>query len=288
MRKVVKILVTGSGGFIGRNIIEQLRDKYEIFSPSRAELDLLDFYCVERYLCDYKFDVIIHTATTNLSHHKEMNAFDLFNGNLRMFYNLEHFSQYYGKMIYLGSGAEYSMDHYEPNMSEEFFGKYIPEDSYGFSKYIMAKSALNSKNIYDLVLFGVYGKYEEQDRRFISNNICKNLSGKPMTLTQNVYFDYLYIDDFIQILMYFIENEPKYKRYNVCRGEKIDLLTLAKTINKIMKTDTEIQIAQSGYKREYTGDNTRMQNEVKYNKFETYESSIVKLIQFYKEQMAIF
>lgn len=39
-------------------------------------------------------------------------------------------------------------------------------------------------------------------------------------------------------------------------------LTWAKTINKIMKTDTEIQIVQSGYKHEYTDDNTSMQNEV--------------------------
>lgn len=37
-----KILVTGANGFIGRNIIEQLGEQYQVLPISREDVDLLD------------------------------------------------------------------------------------------------------------------------------------------------------------------------------------------------------------------------------------------------------
>ncbi len=61
-------------------------------------------------------------------------------------------------MYYFGSGGEYDRQNYIPKMSEQFFDKFIPNDTYGFSKYIMSKAVNNSNNIYDLRVFGVFGK----------------------------------------------------------------------------------------------------------------------------------
>ena len=38
----MNILLTGAGGFIGRNILEKLGEKYTFFSPRSAELNLLN------------------------------------------------------------------------------------------------------------------------------------------------------------------------------------------------------------------------------------------------------
>ena len=218
----MKILITGAHGFIGRNLTEKLQDKYFIETPGRAQLNLLDCEAVESYLKYNEFDIIIHTATTN----KTMLSYEILEGNLQMFFNLERCRKLYGKMYYMGSGAEYGMEHYIPNMKEEYFGTNIPKYTYGFSKYIMSKICEQNENIYDLRLFGVYGKHEEWERRFISNAICRALKGKDITIHKNVYFDYLWVDDLCKIMEWFIEHNPRHKHYNVCRGERIDLYSL--------------------------------------------------------------
>ena len=57
----MKILITGTNGFIGRNVKEYLEKKYkDIHSPKRQQLNLLDAKAVENYLKKNNFDVIIH------------------------------------------------------------------------------------------------------------------------------------------------------------------------------------------------------------------------------------
>lgn len=47
----MKILLTGSSGLVGRNVVESPRSKnYELLTPSHKELDLLDKTAVLSYL----------------------------------------------------------------------------------------------------------------------------------------------------------------------------------------------------------------------------------------------
>ena len=277
----MKILITGSTGFIGKNLKEQLKH-YEIVSLRHQELDLLDANCVEKFLREVYFDVIIHAGNINNTRNKLVTPYDSLDGNLRMFFNLERCKGCYGKMYYFGSGAEYDSEHYIPGMTEDYFGTYIPKDSYGFSKYIMSKNCTKDSNIYDLRLFGVYGKYEEWERRFISNAICRALKGMDITIQKNVFFDYLWIDDLCDIMCWFIENEPKHHHYNVCRGKKIDLFSLACMVREILNIDCNIVVHEPGWKREYSGDNTRLLNEIGNYEFTEFERSILELCEFYK------
>lgn len=279
-----RILLTGASGFIGRNIAEGLQDQYIVLCPSSENLDLLDSKAVLRFFQMNSIDVVIHAANCN-ERKKKIVASEVLEKNLRMFFNLERCKSLYGKMLYFGSGAEYDMQNYIPNMPEEYFDVNVPKDAYGFSKYIMAKNCLKSDNIFDLCLFGVYGKYEEWNRRFISNAICRALKGMDITIHQNVYFDYLWVEDLIKVLPYFIENDLKYKRYNVCRGEKIDLYSLARIVRGILNIDCEIKVAESGWKPEYTGDNQRMIDAIGEVKFTELEDTIETLCMYYGEHL---
>lgn len=50
MGKVKKnIFITGAGGFIGRNLVESFKDKYNLLIPHRKDLDLLDEKAVDRF-----------------------------------------------------------------------------------------------------------------------------------------------------------------------------------------------------------------------------------------------
>ena len=278
----MKVLITGANGFIGKNLVEKLHDKYLTENPGRVELNLLDGEIVESYLKTNRFDVIIHAANTNSTRNTATTPYDSLDGNLRMFFNLERCKEYYGKMFYFGSGAEYDMRHYVPEMGEEYFGTHIPKDAYGFSKYIMAKSCEQASNIYDLRLFGVYGQYEEWERRFISNAICRVLKGKDITIQKNVYFDYLWVDDLCCIMERFIDIEPQYRHYNVCRGTKIDLYSLACMVKEILDVDCDIVIGEAGWKLEYTGNNERLLAEIGDYRFTGFRESITKLCKYYQ------
>lgn len=276
-----KIFITGANGFIGKNLCEGLEGQYDIFSPSRNELNLLNELDVKEYLKKNNFDVIIHCATQNASRNAKEPLNLVLERNLRMFFNLERCSDYYGKMYYLGSGAEYDMENYIPFMNEEYFGKHIPKDGYGFSKYVMSKISENKNNIYDLRLFGVYGKYEDWEIRFISNAICKSMYNLPITIKQNVYFDYLYIDDFIKIMKWFIENSPQCKQYNITTSNHIDLVSIAKVIRKESGKDLSIIVKKEGLKKEYSGNNERLLKEIGGFAFSKLEDNIKKLILYY-------
>lgn len=279
-----KILLTGSGGFIGRNIAEELKTEYRLYCPSSRELDMLDQNAVQQYLEQNRFDVVIHSANRNNTR-KQSTPYDSLDGNLRMFFHLECCSNLYGKLLYFGSGAEYDREHYVPDMPEDYFDTHVPKDPYGFSKYIMAKTCENSSNIYDLCLFGVYGKYEEWERRFISNAICRALKGMDITIGQNVYFDYLWIEDLLQILRWFIEEKPRYKRYNVCRGQKIDLYSLAVIVREILDINCSILVGKPGWKPEYTGNNSRLMAEMEEFSFTSFDMSVKSLCKYYRENL---
>lgn len=281
----MRILITGANGFIGKNLTSKLQEKYSISFPGREVLNLLDGEAVESHLKYNDYDIIIHAANINDTRNVDTTQYDSLDGNLRMFFNLERCSNYYGKMYYFGSGAEYSMEHYIPDMTENYFGTYVPKDSYGFSKYIMSKACTYKNNIYDLRLFGVYGKYEEWERRFISNAICRALKGKDITIQKNVYFDYLWVDDLCDIMQWFIENTPIHKHYNVCRGSKIDLFSLACIVRETLNIDCNIIVQEPGWKPEYTGNNRRLIEEIGDYQFMGFIESISELCKFYKSNI---
>ncbi len=277
----MKIWITGGSGFIGRNLKEQLASKYEICAPLSSEVDLLDEHQVYEYIKNNSFDAVIHAATWNATKNSTKDLTKVFEHNLRMFYNIARCSDFFGKMIYYGSGAEYDRRHWVPKMREDYFDTYVPVDQYGFSKYIMRKYTDKAKNIYNLCLFGVFGKYEDWQIRFISNACCKAVFDLPITIKQNVFFDYMYINDLVKITEWFVNNNCKDRIYNVCTGETIDLLTLAKRILEVANKKLDIKIAKEGVGTVYSGDNTKLLGEMVNYQFKEMSNCLDEVFHWY-------
>lgn len=268
-----KILLLGRSGFIGKNIYECLKDRYIINAPSRKELNLTDEVEVNKYLKDSYYDVVINSAMYNYWSNKKSGEEAPLENSIKMYYNLEKNQQSYGKMLYLGSGAEFDKRRDIINISEEKLGESIPVDKYGLAKYVIAKSIESSEKIYNLRLFGVYGEYEQWQTKFISNICCKVIKDIPISIRQNVYFDYLYIKDLCKIIEWFINNEPKYKTYNVSSGKKVSLKSIAEEILKISEKNLQIIICKEGLAKEYTSSNKRLMKEISDFKFtDSYEA----------------
>ena len=284
--KRFNIFITGARGFIGRNLVEYLSKepaKYSLFYPYHKELELLDNEKVSKFIADNKIDVILHCASIGGSRKTGYDAgkTDIVSTNLRMFFNLAGSMDNVQRMIFFGSGAEYDRSHYRPRMKEDHFGAHIPADDYGFSKYVCSMFAEQSKNIFNLRIFGMFGKYEDYGFKFISNAIVKNLFKLPIVINQNVNFDYMYIDDCANIVERFISNRPKYNIYNLTTGTTIDLVTLANKINKISDFRSEIIVKNPGLGTEYSGDNSRLQKELDF-KFTAFDIALKELYQYYR------
>ena len=143
---MTKILITGGDGFIAKSLNEFLIDTCEIHLCNRQKLDLLNPKDVYNYVKTNKFDVIIHTANyDSVPTFSTKDPNKVLENNLTMFFNLTRCKEYFGKMIYFGSGAEFGRENWTSNMGEDYIDKYIPTNwQYGFSKYIMSQYSLSS------------------------------------------------------------------------------------------------------------------------------------------------
>jgi len=285
----MKILITGGNGFIARNLSEHLNDNgYVLTLLNRQGLDLLEQQKVFDLIKSKRFDVVIHTATYDAApRHSTKDPSKVLENNLRMFFNLARCKDHFGKMIYFGSGAEFDREHWKPRMREDYFDQHIPQDQYGFSKYVMTKHAQLSANIYNLRLFGVFGKYDDWQTRFIPNACCQAVLGLPVTIKQNKLCDFLYIDDLVKIVRWFIGNSPRRNVYNICTGKVNDFKSLAEKIIKISGKQLDIVIETAGFGREYSGDNALLLEELRDFKFQPFDKSIKELYGWYEENKQI-
>jgi GDP-L-fucose synthase len=279
-----RVLITGGRGFIAQSLLESLDNSYDIICAGRNELDLLDSEKVYNFIKNGQFDVVIHTANYDAApSFTTKDKSKVLEQNLTMFFNLARCSDFFGKMLYFGSGAEFSRPHWVPMMSEDYFDTYVPADQYGLSKYIMTKYTEKSKNIYNLRLFAITGETDDWRYRFVSLACCKAVFGIPITFRQNVFFDFLYIKDLINIIKWFIVNKPKHQVYNVCRGKVDDYQSIAEKICQFAGKNLEIRSEVPGLMSEYSGDNSRLLEELTDYKFVPMEESIQEMLLYLQQ-----
>lgn len=278
-----KILLTGGSGFVGRNVIEYFANsnKYEIVAPCSKELDCINQDSVYNYLKNNHFDYVFNFAVYGDGLDKSKDPTKMLEYNLRMYLNFAKYSYMYDRMIYLGSGAEFNKQFPICSVKEEDVGKIIPSEHYGLMKYTVNRMIEKSDNIYNFRLFGIFGKYEPFNR-FISNVCIKSIFDLPLTMRQNVYFDYLFIDDFLKILDKFLElDAPNYHSYNIVSGKRVDLQSICLLLNKLTNKEHRIIICKEGLGNEYTASNERICSEIDIQ-YTPFEESVKWLYNYYE------
>jgi GDP-L-fucose synthase len=279
------IFITGGSGFIGKNLSELLtRSGYRVLNPSSAELNLFDETAVDVFMRQHPVDIIVHAANKG-GGRDTMGMQDIVHYNLRMFFNIVKHSESVDKIIHFGSGAEYGKHKSIVMVEEDDARIALPHDDYGFYKSICSRYIEKcSSNIYNLRIFACYGKYEDYRYKFISNTIVKNLLGMPINIRQNVFFDYVYVDDLMKIVLWAIEFKGDHQVYNITKGEGVELVTLAGLINEVAETPTEIIVDMPGLNLEYTASNRRIREECPME-FTPHQQAIEKLYAYYKKNI---
>lgn len=279
----MNIFITGSNGFIGSHLQEYLALRHpssKLFVPSSKELDLSSEQNVDDYIISNKIDIIIHLANRggnrDIADMKNITEY-----NLRIFFNIVKHTKHVKKIISFGSGAEHAKHKPIIDVKEKDYLLEQPLDEYGFYKSITSKYIEKSDNIVQLRIFGAYGEKEDYRFKFISNAIVKNLLHLPIVINKNVYFDYIYIEDLVKMIEWFIYNGHKEKIYNVTTGKKIDLVTLATLVNEVSDYKSEIIVLNDGLNNEYTSNNERVMSEIKDFKFTSHKDAIMKMRDYF-------
>jgi nucleoside-diphosphate-sugar epimerase len=260
----MSILITGGNGYIAKSISNSLTDKNTIFSPNRQELNILNYNLVNNYIKNNNIKIIIHTAITGGSRLRVDTSDDLYM-NLLMFENITKAAENnnVNLLINISSGAAFSRDYNIENAEEVSICKNIPSDYYGLSKYFIDKQIKNYNHtqlkIINLRVFGLFS-FEESNSRFIKSCINNFNNNQNVEIFKDIYFDFFYVDDFINVINYVIENYNNllFNDINTVYNTKYKLSEIAYLVKKYYNTSSKIIINEIGQKH-YSGSSKRLE-----------------------------
>jgi UDP-glucose 4-epimerase len=259
----MNILITGCKGFIGREMSDYFSDKaVNLMLTDRATLNPLQYDSVRKFFDSNKVDVVIHTAVKG-GKRNQVDNIQTFHDNIMMFNNLASFSDRFSFMFNFGSGAEFDRANNIALRRESEIEFESPTDYYGLSKNLISRKIVTlDSNIFNLRLFGCFGKHEEPQRLF-RNTLNLISSGKDPTICQDKYMDYFYAQDVGRVINYIIHNKEQRlpKDINLCYGKKyllseqVDFIT-----DSLTESDIHVKINKTGLANSYTGNAEALSN----------------------------
>lgn len=183
-----RILLTGGGGMVGRNVLEHPSiGQYEVLAPRRSELDLRDFVAVQAYLRTHQPDIVIHAAGKVGGIQANMRGpVGFLMDNLDMGRNIVWAAHKTGikRLINLGSSCMYPRNHDEPLREEMVLkGELEPtNEGYALAKVVTAKlceyimredASFQYKTLIPCNLYGRHDKFDPTHSHLIPAIIHK-------------------------------------------------------------------------------------------------------------------
>ncbi len=250
----MKLLITGGSGFIGSYLTKNL--SYNIFAPSSKELDLLDSSSVTTYFNKHKFDVIIHCAIVGRDSYNIIDK-NIENSIMTMFYNIDKNNKSFGKLINIGSGAEFDINTDISNVSENEIFNRVPTQSYGYAKNKVARLIKKNKNYYNLRVFSCIDPSESDNRllKRFKNHIIKN---KSFNLEYDRYNDFISLEDLKIVIDNTVKDNIHDNDLNVVYKEKLKVSDVLYKYCNLHNINTSIVKIIKQSNNNYTGDGTKL------------------------------
>ena len=207
-----KILITGTKGFIGKNLLNFVRDKFRILEINE---DIFHFENwdneLETLLNNFQPDIIFHIGACSNTMETDVNYIMKVNFEFTKIL-VDWVVKNNKKIIYSSSAANYGINQ-----------KY-PANLYAWSKYTAEQYVISNNGI-ALRYYNVYGPGEEHKGNMASiayQFYKKNKEGKDCKLfLKNPLRDFIYVDDVVSANLYALDNYNSLskKYYDVGTGE---------------------------------------------------------------------
>jgi len=238
----MKILITSKTGYLSKALVIFFSKNHNVTCIGREDLMLTDREAVADWFKDKYFDVVLHAAITG-GNRLIPEVDSTLSDNLKMFFNLLNQKDKYYKFISFGSIAEYDLYH----------------SFYGLSKHIIAKYIENEPNFYNLRICGLFNQ-NDLNTRFIKGNINKYIQKKDITIHNNKLMDFIYMNDLIKIIDFYINNDNLPKLVDCVYDKKYSLVDIANLINDLNDYKCKINLENNSNIKDYIGQGVVLKN----------------------------
>ena len=234
-----KILVTGSAGFIGSNVIKKLSN-YEVVT-NHNDSGRIDLQNIDQVMKLDSVDTVIHLA--GKIPWRELSSNEFSDNNIKCTQNILEYSgkKNVKKIIYVSSYI-YGKPKYCPVDEDHPVN---PHTAYAESKYLAEKECIDycERSNLDLIILRPFNVYGESMRSgfLISNLINAVRSGKKLDIVnKDSKRDFLHVDDFVELILKTIDYNSKLEIFNVGSGLSYSFEDIITKIEKISKNKLDI------------------------------------------------
>lgn len=238
----MRVLVTGSAGFIGTNIVRYLKGKdanvygIDISEKGNSRVDIRDYLALKDAFERSKPDCVVHLAANAYPQKCEVECDECFSTNVNGTYNVAKLAKDYGsKIIFASTAAVYGKAEIMPTPVKSATK---PTNLYGLSKLI-GESIVRyyvPENHTIFRIFNVYGEY--CDRSYVIPDTIRKLMLEerpvPMMGTGNEERDFIYVGDVNDAFYKAIVSGSKSGTYNLGTGSSISIKDLTKKVSEIL------------------------------------------------------
>lgn len=248
-----KVLVTGSTGLLGSTIIRDAPDGVEVIGTynvnrliplSRTRralyhLDITDREQTRALLDQISPDVVIHTAAKATpdycAKNPEISRRVNVDGSINI---IDWCKDHNASILFFSSNAVF--DGTKAPYSE--ISELAPKDEYGKHKaeienYLLA-SGVKYSIIRSMCLYGWNNPYER--RNFTSLLIEKNMKGEPMNITNDLFVNFIHVDDVATISWKLALEDMDNETYHIAGSETMTHWLLAQEVAKVFPLDMKL------------------------------------------------
>jgi GDP-L-fucose synthase len=258
-----KIVVTGGAGFLGRVLVQKLKDsgEVEIFVPRSHEYNLVEGADVSRMLDDAQPEMVIHLAAiVGGIGHNQKNPGRFFYENLMMGTQLIEQSRQRGvkKFVAIGTVCAYPKFTPVPFKEDDIWNGYPEETNapYGLAKKMMLVQAQSYREQYGFNaiyllpanLYGPGDNFDLETSHVIPALIRKCVEARRTGRshvdawgTGRVSREFLFVEDCAEAILRAARVYDESEAVNIGTGSEIRISELAELIARLSKFEGEIR-----------------------------------------------